>query len=546
MESNTKQFDMNKRIEEINKNLKFSLERNPDDNSIFGFDKELFFKITENKGKWSYFIAKWKKDEKDTIIIDDVKQFEVSSKSEPWVIDQKRDKDIISGLKTRFDTNKDEAQKIVNELSAALRKFKKETTKPEEELKFLEHITLKGVIDTFHKWLSFKDEEFFEIPLAVGLSNYLPGERLWLMLVTPPSGSKTEILRAYGNIPNEFVHQVSMITDHTFISGLKENIDLAPRIHGKILIIKDFTTILQMKEDTRKSIFAQIREIYDGYIALESGSGIGTKQYPCAITIIGGVTPIIDSYFGFASSLGERFLYLRDRNVNRDEILKGAVANSGKEKEMRSEISMAVLSFIKLSKERIVPNNLPKIPEDKLDSIKMLADVVAVLRTNIPRNYKQETTYKPTPEYPTRLMKQLMKLAVSLAIVRGHTEITDQDIDSVKWVAFDSVEARRIDMLKLIETTTRTGFKKSLENYEISERIKLDVNTVRTICEDLQMLNFLTFEKDKQGHFNWKLNKIDPVCQKYLKMKEVPEGFRKPEEPTEEKVEKTESGMIVI
>ena len=201
----------------------------------------------------------------------------------------------------------------------------------EEPFEYILNMTYPNVMKTIRKYLYVKDEGPILITIAVALSNKLAGDPVWLMLIAPPGGTKSEIIRSFssnGKV-NEFVHPISTLTPSTFVSGLPENEDLLPRIDGKIVTLKDFTTILTKQKDARNEILGQLREIYDGHFSKETGSGVGTKYYDSKITVIAGVTPVIDTFAGVQSLLGERFLRIRtheDEDVTENQALRESMA----------------------------------------------------------------------------------------------------------------------------------------------------------------------------------------------------------------------------
>src|SRR4029450_429760 len=89
-------------------------------------------------------------------------------------------------------------------------------------------------------------------------------------------GLKTEIIRSSNDVP--VIYPLSNLTAQTFASGFqvrgKEQPSLLTRLDGRILTLKDFTTILTMHRDKRSEILAQLREIYDGAYRKEFGNGV--------------------------------------------------------------------------------------------------------------------------------------------------------------------------------------------------------------------------------------------------------------------------------
>ena len=77
---------------------------------------------------------------------------------------------------------------------------------------------LKRFKEGIKNWLYIDDEEVLDIVLSGMVAEKVGGDPLWLFLIAPPGGSKTELLRSFTN--PEFFHALSDMTSKTLISGL--------------------------------------------------------------------------------------------------------------------------------------------------------------------------------------------------------------------------------------------------------------------------------------------------------------------------------------
>lgn len=157
------------------------------------------------------------------------------------------------------------------------------TRTPEaEELKssLSKVISLREAKIVFRKWLYLDDDNVLDIVFGVIVANKWDCDPVWLFLVAPPSSGKTEILRTFkksdgANLPG--FYSFSKITDHTLISGLqlgnnRGDYSLLPKLDGKVVLIKDFTSVLNMRREARENVFNDLRECHDGYLEKEFGS----------------------------------------------------------------------------------------------------------------------------------------------------------------------------------------------------------------------------------------------------------------------------------
>src|SRR5438093_4183165 len=108
---------------------------------------------------------------------------------------------------------------------------------------------LADVEAVFTKWLRLNDLEPVHVVLGAVVANRRDGDPLWQFIVAPPSGLKTEIIRALNGI--DAIYPLSSLTPQTLASGLqnKGEVSLLIKLDSKVVTLKDFTTILTMHRD---------------------------------------------------------------------------------------------------------------------------------------------------------------------------------------------------------------------------------------------------------------------------------------------------------
>jgi hypothetical protein len=291
-------------------------------------------------------------------------------------------------------------------------------------------VTLTDVEAVFTKWLRLDDLEPVHVVLGAVVANQLDGDPLWQFIVAPPSGLKTEIIRSLTSI--EAVYPLSSLTAQTFASGFQskgDEVSLLMKLDGKVLTLKDFTTVLTMHRDKRGEILAQLREIYDGHYRKEFGNG-KVVDWTGKLGLIAGVTPIIDTHYSVNQVLGERFLLYRFAPAEEVGVARRAMGQQGLEGVMREELREAVAAFFR----DLVPLR-KTIPEPILDRLAALAAFTARARSGVVWGSRGELEYVPEPEGPGRLAKQLATLARGLAVLRDTPEVTEADYLTVFRVA---------------------------------------------------------------------------------------------------------------
>jgi hypothetical protein len=371
-----------------------------------------------------------------------------------------------------------------------------------EEIENTPNTTLSKCHQVCGKWLQLRKEDYevIDVFLATCLDRKIPGEPLWLFIVAPSGTFKTELIRSTKGLPN--LYTLSSLTSKTLVSGKvikPENGDeeiqvlgLAKELDGKVLLIKDFTVILDLPSMERGEIFSQLRDIYDGYTEKAFGNFPEPIRINCKMGLIAGVTPAIDKYQKILVVLGERFLKIRSSTVDRDGVKK-ASQNSGHEEEMRKEIGVAVKSFLMHAKPSIM-----KLTDEQENTIVDCATYVSLMRTHVyvKYNYKGEIIeIEPTePESPTRIVKQLTKMANLLAVVRSHEKIEDVDIKTVKRIAQDTAIPKR---QKIVEALLKLGC--STAKAKIAGESGLNFKTVQQELEKMESLSMITLYSDKDG-----------------------------------------------
>ncbi len=301
-----------------------------------------------------------------------------------------------------------------------------------------------------HFHMTKKDHDLLDICLSTVLDRDIPGDPLWLYVVAPSGGMKTELLRSLSGFPR--VYTLSSLTTKTFISGkwitvpgskTKDNPKgkqvlggILYRLDGRVLIFKDFTVILGMRDKDRYEIFAQMRDIYDGYHEKGFGTLNIKVSVKAAIGCILGVTPVIDAHQKCHTTMGERFLKVRS-HPDPVKTTKRAHENLFKMDEIRTEVQEIVAEFL----SGLSFDDLPEPSEEQQQGIQKMARYISLMRAWVyASTWRGKVTNMtlPEPEVPTRVVMQLGKLVVGLALVRGHKTVTEEDMKTLRRVARDT------------------------------------------------------------------------------------------------------------
>lgn len=349
-----------------------------------------------------------------------------------------------------------------------------------------------AVISGYRSWLQINDEGVLDVLFGTMFANRLEGDPLWLFLVAPPGGAKTELLMSLSKSAR--VETTTSLTPHSLVSGAVwssgTDPSLIPKLNGKVLIIKDFTTILKMHFTARDEIFGILRDAYDGKTEKVFGTGI-KRSYESKFGIVAGVTPAIDSFSILQASLGERFLKWRIdfslEHTNEEETIRRALSNINKENKMRDAISD--VAAVCLEKE--MPNPIPAVSVEYEDRIIALARMTAWLRGIVERDrYSGTVLYRPTTEIGTRLAKQLCKLGLGVCIFQDKNDLDESVYRVIVKVARDTCPDRVEEIIRVFWSEGESG-SLPLPTIKLAEASHLPTATIFRILVDFELLKIV-------------------------------------------------------
>lgn len=370
---------------------------------------------------------------------------------------------------------------------------------------------LKKVV---HKWMYLENDEVIDVMIATHIANKFKADPVWMIIIGPPSHTKTELLRAFDKHPD--VYFLSNLTPATLVSGIKpkngvNDPSLLPKLNDKTLILKDFTTLLSMRSEQQQEIIAQFREIYDGRYTKVFGTG-KKVDWQGRVGLIAACTPIYDKHYGMIGTLGDRFLLYRCDEQDNEKMGLQAHKIVGREDVMRDEIRTAVHKFI--NQFSIADIHFTQ-DEQITVMIIQLACFVAIARCPVDRDrYSGAVEYEPMPEGSARLVKQITQIGMALAMIHGKTCIDAEIYDIVKKIGRDLISAQRLKIIKQLWTDRVMDFLDEWRTTkEIAEALNRPSTTTVRLLEDLMVVEVLKRTRDGEADnspYQWQLAR--PVC----------------------------------
>lgn len=343
-------------------------------------------------------------------------------------------------------------------------------------------ISYEELVAKFHKWLLISDEGIIDLLIGVIFSNRLPSDPVWLNLIAPSSGGKTELLNCFLKVPD--CYHLSDLTSNTFLSGYKSKDKTPSLLHqlgtGKTLIFKDFTSLLDGNWDELKTIMGQFRQIFDGYATKRLGTG-DEITWKGKLGFIAGSTPIIEQKLSIVGAMGERFLNYYMKQPRRAALRAKMKENVGKELEMRDDLQNGVAGFLKGLK---TPEEIPRLPEEIETIIESLTDFIAISRSVVIRSSdsKKEIDWIAPPEMSGRVFKQLYTFSTSLYIIHGQWH--DRFTNILRNMAISSIHSLRYNLIKQM-----LAYRGEVKTATLAMGIGYPTSTVRRYLEDLAAIS---------------------------------------------------------
>ena len=362
------------------------------------------------------------------------------------------------------------------------------------------------VMKYYRRWMHLPNPEVLDVIFGTVLANRLDGDPLWLFVVGPAGCGKTALLMPLSTADE--VITTTTLTPTALISGAQRlgstDPSLIPKLNGKVLVVKDFTTILELRDEPRKEIFGVLRDAYDGRTEKYFGTGLH-RVYNSRFGIVAGVTPAIEKLGPSHSVVGERFLkyYMRREGpqvrVGEAEIRR-RIKNRGKQTRMHDELCAVARDLL----TRKMPEELPSLPERVEDAVVGLAQWVALMRGAVARDkYTHRLQHMPTAEIGTRVAGQLLNLATGISVFRGKRAIDGEELAVLTRVARDSspdILERLVQDLYLHDTCDAKRV------CDIAARTRIPTDDVHRLLEDAEMLRVVEHQKGADG-VQWQLSR---------------------------------------
>lgn len=394
-------------------------------------------------------------------------------------------------------------------LAPLLRRVMEPKFKKPEEITSIELLE-----EEVNKVFLIKDKGVVRMVVSTIIANRLPLDPVWLLLVAPPSGGKTEMIDALGGL--NFVYPISDLTVNTFASGMKragKETSLLMQMQNGVMAFKDFTSILSKNKDAKKEIMSQLREIFDGKYVKKTGTGEGVNWHG-KLGAIAGCTEVIYRHMEEMSAMGDRFIMYNISQPDRLEVAERALNNANSIRNSREHTKNCFTFFVNHILSSMLNEEIHIAPEMKRELLEV-ADFATRVRSAVMTDFKSGLVdFVPTPEMPMRVTGQLYTLAAAFITINkanprlrenhpsNSGQLTEEEKRLLFKTAFDSIPRTRRDVIIPL-----AEYRGGVSTAGLATRLGLPSESVRKYLYQVNALGICTRHKSttpRQGDL-WKM-----------------------------------------
>lgn len=356
-----------------------------------------------------------------------------------------------------------------------------------------------------------EDTDIISVSMASVLATRLKlGDPVWMVVVGPSSGGKSQILRPIAQTDEKFIHRIDDLTENTLLSGGivagGKDVSLLNKVGPMgILVISDLTVIFSKSKDSQAAILGQIRMVYDGEMTKYVGNKPEPLKWKGSLGVLAGCTPSVYTHFETVADMGERFIFYRMKDNDAEKATRLSLGRAVYGKELDQKLSDLYAEYIKAVMADVDVDQIKFNPTiyERFIRISVLAEKI---RTVAHVTWKDGTIDRiPVAAMPMRVALQLMSIAKGLAVMRYHEtgsyELIEEDLRCIDWCAYSLANEEKRAILKILCSVEKGVFVKT---QIIADKIGLDTSIVRVILQNMSATGVLERTGNTEG-LMWKI-----------------------------------------
>jgi hypothetical protein len=356
-------------------------------------------------------------------------------------------------------------------------------------------MTLPQVEKVYGAYLHDADRVATRVVHAVHVANLvLPGDPVWMFLVGGSGQGKTERLVPLAGLP-KVIFASTISGEAALLSGTPAK-DRAKGATGGLLrqvgkcgllVIKDFSSVLEMDRTARGKVLAALRDVYDGFWDRPVGADGGRfLRWRGKCGLLAATTTAIDRAHGVMNDMGPRSLFTRLPPADLGQLAGSALDHMGCEAEMRGEMAAATAGLLA---------NLPGEPHEVDPATRAaliaVASLVSQARSPVHRDWGGEIELVGDAEAPTRIIKQLGQIWRACGLL-GLDRAGSWEV--VRRCAVDSIPKLRGAIIRRL-----VGAGEPMSTTAVALGVAHPTRTVRRALETLAAHGVVTRESAGQG-----------------------------------------------
>jgi hypothetical protein len=354
--------------------------------------------------------------------------------------------------------------------------------------------------DHLNHWFYKPDLEALECCLSAAVAHYESCDPVWLFILGPSGSGKTSVLvTCLSALPGSTI--LGDLTPKTFLSGSGQGEkSLLFQVQRPMFLFKDFTTIMSKRDEDKREIASQLREVFDGHFVKNTGNG-KPLEWKGKATVFAAATPALERAWAIHRELGERFMQVRWAKSNSLAIAAAARRQIGHESEIRATMLKLTHEFFMGTPPMTRP--LPHITDVMELCIDRLAACVAMLRSQVIRDShgSRDILSAAQTEEPTRIAKALTTLARCHSALFRRDEVDYSDYLIARRVALDSIPQTRSQIMQALPAEGSIALT-DLAKFSGAIRATVEWN-----LDEMEALGIMEFDRDPMNplQHQWKL-----------------------------------------